>query len=217
MHFYFLKAEEMITLQCNDANIMCTAMQVQKHLQMRVEAQGKYMQSILEKAYQTLASSDCATWPAAGYQSLGGTQAGAVLDVGGSMSFQDLTLYGGTSSHLDLQPRMEMRPTMAMDSFLAFNESCIGSAAGRSSSTGKSPMMWGTGDEQTKSGDDLLQMAPSSSMMMEAGGSDGAMDPIMSLSGDSMGSKGFDGPISSKLEIRASPQHVGSERNLSYG
>ncbi|XP_047074672.1 myb family transcription factor IPN2-like [Lolium rigidum] len=193
-------------------------LEVQKHLQMRVEAQGKYMQSILEKAYQTLASSDCATWPAAaGYRSLGGTQASAVLDVGGSMSFQDLTLYGGTSSHLDLQHHMEIRPTMAMDSFLAFNESCIG-AADRSCSTGKTPMMWGDGDEQAKSGDDLLQMAPSSSMMMDAaGGSDGGMDPIMSLSGDSLGSKGFDGPISSKLEMRASPQQVGSERNLSYG
>lgn len=194
-------------------------LEVQKHLQMRVEAQGKYMQSILEKAYQTLASGDCATWPAAaGYRSLGGTHASSVLDVGGSMSFQDLTLYGGTSSHLDLQQHMEMRPTMAMDSFLAFNESCIGSAAGRSCSTGKSPMMWGAGDEQAKSGDDLLQMAPSSTMMMEAaGGSDGGMDPIMSLSGDSLGSKGYDGPISSKLEMRASPQQVGSERNLSYG
>ena len=86
--------------------------QVQKHLQMRIEAQGKYMQSILEKAYQTLASSDCATWPAAaGYRSLGGSQAPA-LDLGGSMSFQDLTLYGGSSSHLDLQQHMEMRPTM---------------------------------------------------------------------------------------------------------
>ncbi|KAF7835730.1 myb family transcription factor APL isoform X4 [Senna tora] len=30
-------------------------LQVQKHLQLRIEAQGKYMQSILEKAYQTLA------------------------------------------------------------------------------------------------------------------------------------------------------------------
>ncbi|CAM0908886.1 unnamed protein product [Alopecurus aequalis] len=193
-------------------------LEVQKHLQMRVEAQGKYMQSILEKAYQTLASSDCATWPAAGYRSVGGTQTASVLDMGSSMSFQDLTLYGGTSSHLDLQQHMEMRPTMAMDSFLAFNDSCIG-AAGRSCSAGKSPMMWDAGDEQAKSGDDdLLQMGPSSSMMMEAaGGSDGGMDPIMSLSGDSLGSKGFDGPISSKLEMRASPQQVGSERNLSYG
>ncbi|XP_028773355.1 myb family transcription factor APL [Neltuma alba] len=30
-------------------------LEVQKHLQLRIEAQGKYMQSILEKAYQTLA------------------------------------------------------------------------------------------------------------------------------------------------------------------
>ncbi|KQK16997.1 myb family transcription factor APL [Brachypodium distachyon] len=179
-------------------------LEVQKHLQLRVEAQGKYMQSILEKAYQTLASGgDCATWPAAGYRSLGG----ASMDVGSSMSFQDLTLYGSGSSHLDLQQQMEIRPTMApMDSFLAFNESCIGrrspadaggSCYGRAA--GKSPMMmmWAGDDQQAKScgtdGDDqLLQMAPASTMMMEAGGVD-AMDPIMSMSGDSLGSnKGFD-------------------------
>ncbi|CAI8584399.1 unnamed protein product [Vicia faba] len=36
-------------------------LEVQKHLQLRIEAQGKYMQSILEKAYQTLAGENMAS------------------------------------------------------------------------------------------------------------------------------------------------------------
>ncbi|KAF0904886.1 hypothetical protein E2562_038611 [Oryza meyeriana var. granulata] len=201
-------------------------LEVQKHLQIRVEAQGKYMQSILEKAYQALSSGDCATWPA-GYKSLGNQ---AVLDIGGSMSFpslQDLQLYGG--SHLDLQQQME-RP---MDSFLAFNEiSCIGSVGKKSpshySSTGKSPMVWPGADEQAKISSDQLQMAVTSSTMMEAGRIN-VMDAITLSGGDSMGSKGFDGQ-SSKLDMRSSPQQtpVGNERisspivgakarNISYG
>jgi len=103
-------------------------MQVQKHLQMRVEAQGKYMQSIVEKAYQALGSSDCATWPA-GYRSLGSNQQ-AVLDIGGSTSFsslQDLHFYGGSSSHMD-QLLQQMERPMA-DSFLTLGDSFIGSSA----------------------------------------------------------------------------------------
>uniref|UniRef100_I1Q4E5 MYB-CC type transcription factor LHEQLE-containing domain-containing protein n=1 Tax=Oryza glaberrima TaxID=4538 RepID=I1Q4E5_ORYGL len=41
-------------------------MQAEKHLQMRVEAQEKYMRSMMEKAHQALASG--ATWPAADEQ-----------------------------------------------------------------------------------------------------------------------------------------------------
>ncbi|RLM55121.1 myb family transcription factor APL-like [Panicum miliaceum] len=100
-------------------------LEVQKHLQMRVEAQGKYMQSIVEKAYQALGSSDCATWPA-GYRSLGNQ---AVLDIGGGStsfsSLQDLHFYGG-SSHMDQLLQQMERP---MDSFLTLGESFIGSSA----------------------------------------------------------------------------------------
>ena len=193
-------------------------MQVQKHLQMRVEAQGKYMQSIVEKAYQALGSSDCATWPA-GYRSLG-NQA-AVLDIGGSTSFssslQDLHFYGGSSSHMDQLLQQMERP---MDSFLTLGDSFIGSSSADKkgpnhciSSGGKSSMMMWAGEEQQpqpKSGADQLQME---------GGID-VMDPITGLyegamSGDSMGSKGFEGS-SSKLEMKSPPQQapaaVGSQR-----
>ena len=195
-------------------------MQVQKHLQMRVEAQGKYMQSIVEKAYQALGSSDCATWPA-GYRSLGSNQQ-AVLDIGGSTSFssslQDLHFYGGSSSssHMDQLLQQMERP---MDSFLTLGESFIGSSADKKgpnhciSSGGKSSMMMWAGEEQQpqpKSGADQLQME---------GGID-VMDPIPGLyegamSGDSMSSKGFE-DSSSKLEMKSPPQQapaaVGSQR-----
>ncbi|KAG6527297.1 hypothetical protein ZIOFF_009395 [Zingiber officinale] len=61
-------------------------LQVQKHLQIRIEAQGKYMQSILEKAYQTLAAGQ-------GTEAAG-EQLGFVHDMA------DLQLFGGTG---DLQ------------------------------------------------------------------------------------------------------------------
>ncbi|CAN6216024.1 unnamed protein product [Urochloa humidicola] len=192
-------------------------LEVQKHLQMRVEAQGKYMQSILEKAYQAVGSSDCATWPA-GYRSLGNQ---TVLDIGGSTSFssslQDLHFYGG-SSHMDQLLHQMERP---MDSFLTLGENFIGSSTDKKgpshcSSSGKSSMMWASEEQQqAKSGTDQLQMG--SSMTMEGSGID-VVDPITGLyegamSGDSMGSKGFDGS-SSKLEMKSPPQQapVGSQR-----
>ncbi|KAL6873489.1 hypothetical protein ACP4OV_013571 [Aristida adscensionis] len=180
-------------------------LEVQKHLQMRVEAQGKYMQSILEKAYQALGSSDCATWPM-GYKSLGSQ---AVLDIGSSMGFpsvQDLHFYGG-SSHMDQLLQQMERP---MDSFLTLGESCIADEQGDNkkspnnhcSSSGKSSMVWAGGEAQAKSAADRLQMGSSAAMM--EGGID-VMGPITDMyddgvkpimSGDSMGSKGFYGSSS---------------------
>nr|CAB3468662.1 unnamed protein product [Digitaria exilis] len=191
-------------------------LEVQKHLQMRVEAQGKYMQSILEKAYQALGTSDCATWPA-GYRSLGNQ---AVLDIGSSTGFsslQDMHFYGGTS-HMDQLLQQMDRP---MDSFLTLGDSFIGSSADKkgsnhcSSSGNKSTMMWTSEEQQqAKSCTDQLQMGSSTAM---EGGID-VMDPIIGLyegamSGDSMGSKGFEGS-SSKLEMKSPPQQapVGSQR-----
>ncbi|KAK3134303.1 hypothetical protein QOZ80_6AG0547470 [Eleusine coracana subsp. coracana] len=204
-------------------------LEVQKHLQMRVEAQGKYMQSILEKAYQAVGSSECTTWPT-GYKSLGSQ---AVLDISSSMGFsslQDLNFYGGSNSYMDqhqLMLQME-RPTMDHN-FLTLGES--GTDAGSSvskkgpcSSTSNSSMMWAAGEDQTKSATTgQLNMGSSSTSIMDpiTNVYDGAAKPIMS-SGDSMGSKGFEGS-SSKLEMMSSPPSqqaspmVGAQaRNLSY-
>ncbi|KAL6629094.1 hypothetical protein ACP70R_028859 [Stipagrostis hirtigluma subsp. patula] len=220
---------EAIRMQMEVQRRLHEQLEVQKHLQMRIEAQGKYMQSILEKAYQTLASGDVAACPAA-YKSLGSQallDVCSLKDIGPSMGFpslQDLHMYGG--GHLDLQQQMD-RP---MESFFACSDSSIGSLGKKRPNpyiaAGKSPMLWGD-DEQVKS--DHLQMAPP---MMD-GGID-VMDSIADvygdakpmMSGDSTGSKGFDG----KLE-RPSPRrpHMGGERmgspsvigaqtrNLSYG
>jgi hypothetical protein len=193
--------------------------QVQKHLQMRIEAQGKYMQSIIEKAYQTLASGDVMPFPE-GYKSLGNQaviDVCSLKDIGPSMGFpslQDLHMYGG--GHLDLQQQMEQ-------SFFACSDSSIGSLGKKRPNpyaAGKSPMMWGD-DEQGKS--DHLQMAPP----MIDGGID-VMDSIADvygdvkpmMSGDSTGSKGFDSKLERPSPRRrmGSPSVIGGHaRNLSYG
>jgi hypothetical protein len=174
-------------------------MQVQKHLQMRIEAQGKYMQSIVEKAYQTLASGDVMSC-SAGYKSLGNQAVFDVCslkDIGPSMGFpslQDLHMYGGC--HLDLQQQMD-RP---MENFFACSDSSIGSLGKKRSNpyaAGKSPMMWDDDDDQ-QGKSDHLQMAPP----MIDGGID-VMDSIADVYGDvkpmmfgeSTGSKGFDGKL----------------------
>ncbi|KAL6603120.1 hypothetical protein ACP70R_043481 [Stipagrostis hirtigluma subsp. patula] len=206
--------DEALRIQMEVQRRLHGELEVQKHLQMRVEAQGKYMHSILEKAYQALGSSDCATWPM-GYKSLGSQ---AVLGIGSSMSFpaslQDLHFYGG-SSHMDQLLQQMERP---MDSsFLTLGESCIAGSVDKKgpsnhcSSNGKSSMMW-AGEEQVKSATDQLQMGLSTTM---EGGID-VMDPITDIyddgakpimSGDSMGGKGFEGS-SSKLKMRSSQQQA---------
>ncbi|XP_050215507.1 myb family transcription factor IPN2 isoform X2 [Mercurialis annua] len=62
-------------------------LEVQRHLQLRIEAHGKYMQNMLEKAYQTLAGEN--NMASGSYK----------LEVGNSEMgfppFQDLNIYGG--------------------------------------------------------------------------------------------------------------------------
>jgi hypothetical protein len=204
-------------------------MQVQKHLQMRVEAQGKYMQSILEKAYQALGSSECTTWPT-GY--IGGNSSM------GFSSLQDLHFYGGSSSYMDQHQLMD-------HNFLTLGETAGGSSSvskkgmpaassNHCSSTSNSSMMWAGEEQQAKSATGQLQMGSSSTSVMDptiTNMYDGAK-PIMS--GDhSMGSnEGFEG-LNSKLEMMSfppsqeatpvrnerisSPTMVGGQaRNLSY-
>ncbi|PKA62791.1 Myb family transcription factor APL [Apostasia shenzhenica] len=81
-------------------------LQVQKHLQMRIEAQGKYMQSILEKACQTLAGENAAAAASGCYKpGLMMEVAGAMKDIGSPVTFpslQDLHLFN--SDHLDHLP-----------------------------------------------------------------------------------------------------------------
>uniref|UniRef100_A0ACD5YN83 Uncharacterized protein n=1 Tax=Avena sativa TaxID=4498 RepID=A0ACD5YN83_AVESA len=206
---------EAIRMQMEVQRRLHEQLEVQKHLQMRIEAQGKYMQSILEKAYQSLSSGDVAVNPAGGYKSLG-SHAGvldvcSIKDIGaasmGFPSLQDLHLYGG--GHLDLQQQHA-----PMDSFFACSDGggSLGSLGKKRSGQyagGKSPMMWGDEDDEDEKGDQLLQMAPP--MMDDMDSITGVYDTksMMTMSGDSVGSRGFDG----KLE-RPSPRrpHMGGQR-----
>lgn len=110
-----------------------TCVQVQRHLQLRIEAQGKYMQTILEKACQTLAGENMASAAAGSYNKggtgstsiNGGNQAGGVLDIkefGPPLnfpSFQNLNIYG-SGEQLELQQSMVVdRPSL--DGFMPNN------------------------------------------------------------------------------------------------
>lgn len=122
--------------------------QVQKHLQLRIEAQGKYMQSILEKAYQTLAGENMAS-AATNLKGIGPQtipDMGIMKEFGSPLgfSFQDLDLYGGGGGdQLELQQNMEKPP---LDGFMPMNHDnlCLGKKRPNpySGNNGKSPLMW---------------------------------------------------------------------------
>lgn len=94
-------------------------LEVQRHLQLRIEAQGKYMQTILEKACQTLAGENMA-------------EAAAASGYTNCPSLQDLNLYGGDH---ELQLQLQQQ---SMEN----NKTNICHGQKRLSSTGKSPIIW---------------------------------------------------------------------------
>lgn len=107
---------------------VCVATQVQRHLQLRIEAQGKYMQSILEKACQTLAGENPVMIPTAGGGSNKGmvSNQGIAVNTGGSIndfgclpSFQDLNIYG--ADQIDHQLHGMDRPLLIYHPFLSAN------------------------------------------------------------------------------------------------
>ncbi|KAE8699105.1 Myb family transcription factor APL [Hibiscus syriacus] len=125
--------------------------EVQRHLQLRIEAQGKYMQSILEKACQSLAGE---TMAAAGDYK--GTTVGAMKDFN-FPPFQDLNIYG--DDQLDLQHNMERSASLDGHFMPNSDDICLGKKRHSPySGSGKSPLIWS---------DELLQLqdlgtAPSS-------------------------------------------------------
>ncbi|KAL5568764.1 hypothetical protein UlMin_025339 [Ulmus minor] len=199
-------------------------LEVQKHLQLRIEAQGKYMQSILEKACQTLAGENMASgsYKGMGNQGVPDMVGSTMKDFTSSLnfpSFQDLNIYGGDP--IDLQHTLE-RPSL--DSYLTNDNICLGKkrpSPYSSGNTGKSPVIWsddlrlqdlgtaclgGNPDDPFKS--DQIQMAPPS---IERGGSeiDSLSDIYESkpvISGE-MGDKKFEGGAGGKLE-RPSPRRA---------
>ncbi|XP_004488553.1 myb family transcription factor IPN2 isoform X2 [Cicer arietinum] len=199
-------------------------LEVQKHLQLRIEAQGKYMQSILEKAYQTLAGENMASnlkgSVIVGPQGMPENM--ALLKEFGSpplsfSSFQDLDLFGGGGGdQLDhLQQNMDKQP---LDhGFMQINDSlCLGKKRPNPnpySGNGKSPLMWSDdlrlqdlGTPSSCLEDHQIQIAPPS---LDRGSDIDTISDIYDtknlLQGDILGEKKFDGSM--KLE-RPSPRRA---------
>ncbi|XP_073125287.1 myb family transcription factor IPN2-like [Henckelia pumila] len=120
-------------------------LEVQRHLQLRIEAQGKYMQSILEKACQTLAGENMA---AASYNKL--PNINPEVSAMSFPSLQDLNIYG-SSDHLDqLHHQTILERSSSMDSFMRSNNNNNNNdnfltrkrPNSYNSNTGKSPYVW---------------------------------------------------------------------------
>ncbi|WOL03354.1 Myb family transcription factor APL-like isoform X2 [Canna indica] len=207
-------------------------LEVQKLLQMRIEAHGKYMQSILERACETLAAETMVN--SGGYKGPG-NQAAAVSDMA-FPALQDLHLYGG--DQLDMHQQMERPP---LDGFFGA-EGILGKKrpADPYNSNGKSPFLWADDlrlqdlgpQDQEPSKSDQLQIAPSSSVI-DADSIANVYETKPMLSMNSSGDKKYDvGLASAKLDWPSprraphpmemvNPMMAGSAmpqtRNLSYG
>lgn len=135
---------------------------------MRIEAQGNYMQSILEKAYQTLAGEGAMT-ATGSYKDLQ-TQATMNLGAMAFPSLHDLHLFN--NDQLEMSQQLD-RP---LDDFFPSNETlCLGKKRPNpySYSNGKNPVLWseelklqefGAQEESSKNNDidhEHLQIAPS--------------------------------------------------------
>ncbi|RWW75411.1 hypothetical protein BHE74_00016571 [Ensete ventricosum] len=219
---------------------------VQKHLQMRIEAHGKYMQSILERACQTLAAESLVSGGYKGQASRGVPDMGAVKEMGSAVSFpslQDLHLYGG--DQLEMQHQME-RP---LDGLFPTDDSIMSKKRSNPyHSNGKGPLIWVDNLRLQELGSTAAcivsqEEPPSKSEQLQISSSaiDTGIDadsianvyeakPILSM--DSSGEKKYDGGAS-KLVDRPSPRRdplpmammnpmmtagaMPQARNLSYG
>ncbi|XWS16728.1 hypothetical protein CRYUN_Cryun33cG0002900 [Craigia yunnanensis] len=134
-----MMARSMNEMQIEVQRRLHEQLEVQRHLQLRTEAQGKYMQSILEKACQTLAGENMA---AGGYKGMGNQgvpDMGAMKDFSSLnfLPFQDLNIYEG--DQLDLPHNMD-RPSL---DFLPNSDICLGKKRPSPySGSGKSPLIW---------------------------------------------------------------------------
>lgn len=118
---------------------MLNMWQVQRHLQLRIEAQGKYMQTILEKACQTLAGENMASGSYKGGTVNGGYQGVAeIKEFVTPLNFpslQDLNIYG-LGEQLELQQSMDK--SSSLDGFMPNNNDNV-CLAGKKGPTPASP------------------------------------------------------------------------------
>lgn len=199
---------------------------------MRIEAQGKYMQTILEKACQTLTTGDggmsLGSYKPIGTQGMLDIGTNSMKDMGPSLNFpslQDLHLFGG--AQLDLHHDQMERP---LDAFFPSNDSSL-CAIGKkrqnpnsySSPNGKNPMIWG--DEQDQAKCDQLQITTSMDGGLDLDSMADVYEPKPMLSNDSIGDQNKlerTSPRRSPIAVeRMSPIISGGglaqTRNLSYG
>ncbi|WJX87498.1 Myb transcription factor ipn2, variant 2 [Trifolium repens] len=119
-------------------------LEVQKHLQLRIEAQGKYMQNILEKAYHTLAGENMAA-AATNFKGIGTQGIPNMKDFVSPLNnfphFQDLNICGSDDHDEQLE-----RPTI--DGFMPniSNENLFVEKKIRTNNpfngSGKGPLIW---------------------------------------------------------------------------
>ncbi|EPS63612.1 hypothetical protein M569_11172, partial [Genlisea aurea] len=124
---------------------------VQRHLQLRIEAQGKYMQSILEKACQTLAGDNIPAAAAAAATGGGYNKSaiGEMASLNPTMNFQtlqDLNMYS-SSNQLDHHHHHHQFHHPPQDNFSAGNQTFSGKKRpnpylNNSHSAGKNPLVW---------------------------------------------------------------------------
>ncbi|XP_065853044.1 myb family transcription factor IPN2 [Euphorbia lathyris] len=127
-------------------------LEVQRHLQLRIEAHGKYMQSMLEKAYQTLAGENMAA-ASGSYKGIGIPDHIKDFNSLNFPQFQDLNIYGG-GDHLEhLQQHQNnnnidhRQSSLDHSGFIPNNNNhdnlCLGKKRSSPySGTGKSPLIW---------------------------------------------------------------------------
>jgi hypothetical protein len=116
--------------------------QVQKHLQLRIEAQGKYMQNILEKAYHTLAGENMAA-AATNFKGIGTQGIPNMKDFVSPLNnfphFQDLNICGSDDHDEQLE-----RPTI--DGFITNEILFVDQKKIRTNNpfngSGKGPLIW---------------------------------------------------------------------------
>ncbi|KAI3456647.1 hypothetical protein Pfo_013310 [Paulownia fortunei] len=199
-------------------------LEVQRHLQLRIEAHGKYMQTILEKACQTLGGENMAA-ASGSYNKATGPEISGMKDFGPVMNFpslQDLNIYGGTD-HLELHHQNMERSSI--DAFMPSNDNFLSKKRPNpySNNSGKSPLIWaddlrlqelGTAAAASCLDDHQIQIAP---LSIDRGSDIDSVSDIYEtkpiLSGDhSIGDKKFD--ASTKLE-RPSPRRTADRMNHS--
>ncbi|KAH6768729.1 Homeodomain-like superfamily protein [Perilla frutescens var. frutescens] len=123
-------------------------LEVQRHLQLRIEAHGKYMQTILEKACQTVLARENIAAASGSYNKAVGPDISGMKEFGPAINFpslQDLNIYG-SSDHLELHHQNMERASM--EAFMPTTDNFLGKKRSanpynsNNNNSGKSPLIW---------------------------------------------------------------------------